>query len=391
LKDRKVRVLIASGGTGGHVFPAIAVAEEVKRHRPDAKFLFIGARKQSLENFCFGYDAGVVDLPAVGMPRRVSVELATFAVKMVASFDLSLRRVASFRPHIAIGFGNFGSVGPLLAARIRGVPTVIHEANAIPGKANLLLSRFSDKVLVHFPRTARHFPNGNVEVVGMPVRTEFGQKQDRLGALARTKLSGTKLTLLVIGGSQGARALNIEVCDAIPILQKMSSRIQVIHLTGESDYEWVRRCYENTSIRAYVAPFESRMKLLYDAADLVVARAGASTIAEIIQTGKPALLVPFPYATSQHQDENARHLERTGGAVVLRQQLASSERPSIPGFQKTLLDLIEDRRRRWAMAESNRKLCNGCAAHKIAEVLLRIARPEVSVCRGPRRRAAAAA
>jgi UDP-N-acetylglucosamine--N-acetylmuramyl-(pentapeptide) pyrophosphoryl-undecaprenol N-acetylglucosamine transferase len=386
-----MRVLIASGGTGGHIFPAIAVAEEIKTRRPDAQFLFIGARKQALENFCFCRDAGAVHLPAVGMPRKVSVEFASFALRLLASFDLSLRRVASFRPHAVLGFGNFGSVGPLLAARVRGVPIVIHEANAIPGKANLLLSRLSDKVLVHFPRAARHFPNGNVEVVGMPVRKEFRQRRDRLGALAQLKLSGTKITLLVVGGSQGARALNIEVCNTIQRLQKRSASVQVIHLTGKSDYSRVTRCYEDSPLQAYVAPFDSRMKLLYDAADFVVARAGASTIAEIIQTGKPAILVPFPYAASQHQDENARWLQEKGGAIVLKQRLTPSGRPGIPGFQGTLCQLIEDKQRLRGMADSNGRLANGSAAQRIAEVLFRIARPEVAVYRdiGPRSAVAA--
>ncbi len=386
-----MKVLIASGGTGGHVFPAAAVAEEVKRRRPDARFLFIGARKRTLEELDFSVDAGVVHLPAVGMPRRVSVEFATFALKMVASFDLSLRQVASFRPHVALGFGNFGSVGPLLAARIRGVPIAIHEANAIPGKANLLLSRFSDSVLVHFPRAARHFPNGDVEVVGMPVREQFKQRRDRLGALAQINLSGTKFTLLVVGGSQGARALNIEVCNTIPILDRISSRVQVIHLTGKSDYAWVRQRYENSTLQAWVVPFDPRMKMLYDAADLVVARAGASTIAEIVQTGRPALLVPFPYATCQHQDKNASYLQEAGGAVVLRQSPGASGQPSIPGFRETLLGLIEDRRRRWAMADSNRELSGDCAARKIADALFRIASPEIAVYRDTQRRAAVAA
>jgi len=386
-----MRVLIASGGTGGHIFPAIAVAEEIKRRQPDAQFLFIGARKQALEKFCFYRDAGVVRLPAVGMPRKVSVDFASFALRMLASFDLSLRRVASFRPHVVLGFGNFGSVGPLLAAKIRGVPMAIHEANAIPGKANLLLSRLSNKVLVHFPRAAHHFPNGNVEVVGMPVRKEFKQKRERLGALAQIRLSGTKITLLVVGGSQGARALNIEVCNAIPILQKMSSRVQVIHLTGKSDYSWVRRYYENSPVQAYVAPFDSRMKLLYDGADLVLARAGASTVAEIIQTGKPAILVPFPYAASQHQDENARFLQENGGAVVLKQRLTSSSGPSVPGLGEKLCELIEDRQRLREMADSNRRLANGSAAQRIADLLFQIARPEVAVYRHVGRQAAVAA
>ncbi len=379
-----MRVLIATGGTGGHIFPAISVAEEVRGRVPDAEFLLMGASKGSLNDFCSVEKACVVNLPAVGMPRRVSVDLAAFAFGLVASFDQSLRRVASFRPHVAVGFGNFASFAPLLAAKVLRVPIAIHEANAIPGKANLLLSRFCDRVLVNFPCAARYFPDGDVEVVGMPLRKEFTQRRDRLGALAELKLSSTKFTLLVVGGSQGARALNMEVCDQIRILQPMSAKVQIIHLTGERDYLWVKRRYAGSTLQAYVAPFETRMKVLYDAADVVLARAGASTIAEIIGTGKPAILVPFPHATARHQDGNARYLEKNNGAVVLKQRYGSPGRPTIEGLGKKLLGLIEDRRRLQEMADNNCRLASASpggasAAEKIADALMEIARPEAVV------------
>ncbi|MDP2898472.1 MAG: undecaprenyldiphospho-muramoylpentapeptide beta-N-acetylglucosaminyltransferase [bacterium] len=386
-----MRVLIASGGTGGHVFPALSVAEEIKQQRPSARFLFLGAKKLAIEGLCFGEDARVVRLPAVGMPRRISTDVASFVFRLIGSFDVSFRVVANFRPHVAIGFGNFSSVAPLFAARLLGVPVAIHEANAVPGKANLLLSRLSSAVLVNFPGSAAHFPNRNVEVVGMPLRKEFMQPRDRLGALAQIqKLSSTILTLLVVGGSQGARALNREVCNTLPILQKRAGEVQVIHLTGAADYPWVRRRYEALPLRAYVAPFESRMKTLYDAADLVVARSGASTVAEITQTGKPAILVPFPYAASGHQDQNARYLEAKGGAVVLEQLTASRGQATIPGFGETLCQLIADGGHALSVMEANNPAGggNGNAAKKIADILFRIARPESLLCSDMRRRVA---
>jgi len=384
-----MRLLIASGGTGGHIFPAISVAKEIRRRRPETQFLFMGSTNGGLKGRRLAEGACVVPLPAVGMPRRVSVGFASFAVRLLASFEQSVRQVARFQPHAAIGFGNFGSVAPLLAAKTRGVPVVIHEANAIPGKANLLLSRFSDKVLVNFPRAARHFPNGNVVVVGMPVRKEFKETRDRLGALVRLKLSGTEFTLLVAGGSQGAQALNKEICSLLPTLERMSHKIQIIHLAGKRDYSWVKACYDRASLRSYVAAFEPRMKLLYDAADLVIARAGASTIAEIVETGKPAILVPFPYATAQHQEENARYLEQNNGAILLKQRLSPSGRGSlVPGLLEKLTGLIEDSRRLQEMADSNRRAANGSASVKIADVLFKVARPEAAVVHNIGRRVA---
>ena len=156
----------------------------------------------------------------------------------------------------------------------------------------------------------------------------------------------------------------------------MSDRVQFIHLTGEKDYPEVRRCYERSSLQAYVAPFHSEMKILFDAADLVLARAGASTIAEILQTGKPAVLVPFPYATAQHQDENARYLERHNGAFVLKEKESSPGQRTIPGLRERLLALIENERLLRDMGENNHALANGSGAENIVDVLFRIARPE---------------
>jgi UDP-N-acetylglucosamine--N-acetylmuramyl-(pentapeptide) pyrophosphoryl-undecaprenol N-acetylglucosamine transferase len=371
-----MRALIASGGSGGHIFPALSVAEEIKSRRPEAQLLFMGARSKGVKELLLPQGGCAVDLPAVGFPRRVSVDLAAFVFRLAVSFGRCVRRIARFRPHVAVGFGNFGSFAPLVAARSLGVPIAIHEANAVPGKANVVLSRLSDKVLVNFPGTARYFPNRNVEAVGMPVRKEFIEARDRPGALAKLKLSSTKFTLLVIGGSQGARALNLEMCNLLRILERTGGEVQVIHLSGETDYPWVSRRYGRSSLAAYVSPFESNVKALYDAADLVVARAGASTIAEIVRTGKPAVLVPFPYATAHHQEGNARYLEERGGAVVLRQQCPSAGAGLIPGFVGELTGLMADRRRLQEMGEASRSLGNGCAARKIADVLFRIARSE---------------
>jgi UDP-N-acetylglucosamine--N-acetylmuramyl-(pentapeptide) pyrophosphoryl-undecaprenol N-acetylglucosamine transferase len=320
----------------------------------------------------------------------VSTALASFAFRLFVSYDHAVRRIVSFRPHVAVGFGNFGSVAPLLAAKSRGIPVVIHEANAVPGKANLLLSRFSDRVLVNFPRTARHFVrgNGNLKAVGMPVREEFIGERNRLGALAKLNLSGTDFTLLVAGGSQGAQALNKEFCRLLPNLQRMSDRIQVIHLTGRSDYLWVRACYDQSALRSYVVPFETRMKLLYDAADLMVSRAGASTIAEIIQTGKPAVLVPFPHATDGHQTQNAECLKEKGGAVVLKQTSSRTGQASVPGLFEEIAGLIANGRRLREMSENSRRLVNGCAASKIADVLFEVTHPHAAVFHDVRQRVA---
>ncbi len=371
-----MRVLIASGGTGGHIFPAVSVAEEIKSRRPGARILFMVATNKALRDLSLPTDATVVRLPAVGMPRKLSGDLAPFAFRLMVSFARSMRWMMNFRPHVAVGFGNFSSFAPLLAAKIRGVPIAIHEANAIPGKANLLLARLSDRVLVSFPPAARLFPKGNAEVVGMPLRKEFTEPRNRLGALAKLNLSGTRITLLVVGGSQGANALNVQMSNHVSILQSFSDKVQLIHLTGASDYQWLRRRYAASSIPAYVAPFDSRMKLLYDAADLVVARAGASTIAEIIQTGKPTILVPFPYATARHQDYNARYLEENGGAIVLKQKITPDGRVTIPGLAEKLLELINDTQRLQQMADNNRKLASGPAARNVVDVLFRIAQRE---------------
>ncbi len=359
-------VLVASGGTGGHLFPAIALAHELVRRRPSTRIAFVGSGRTAARNAVT--DAGFEwhAVPGRGMPRRGVLGLVPFAWALLRGLVASRRLVRRLRPDVAVGFGNYGSVAPLIAAHRRRVPVVIHESNALPGKANRLLARMADAVAVQFDE-ARDALSAvarcPVEAVGMPVRDELLELPDTRDARRAYGLDEDAFTLLVMGGSQGARRLNEVVCQSLAQLERLSTRVQVIHLCGAHDEATVRAAYEAHSLPHAVRAFEPDMASAYAAADCALCRAGAATVAELEVTGTPALLVPYPYATEAHQARNADVLERHGAARVVAQ--ADLEPAMLVGYVTQMLD--EPTRRR--MAHSARLLARLDAAQRLADLV----------------------
>ena len=306
------RVILTTGGTGGHVFPALAVAQEIGNRFPECEILFIGGKgteKEMVER------AGItfIGLPAKGVIGG-GIKKIFGAFWIVQALLLAMKEVMNFKPDAVIGFGGYAGFCPVLAAWLLGIPTAIHEQNSIPGVTNRILGKVVKKIFTSFEDIRKSFPTEKIEVMGNPVRRE----------IVSTGRSGKDRTVLVFGGSQGAKPINEALCSALPRLNEAG--INLIHQTGNADFEQVRKCYEDMDMDAgNVSPFIHDMALAYSQAQLVVCRAGASTVFEVAAAGKPAVFIPFPQATHDHQTGNARSLENIGAAVVIPQENLSGD------------------------------------------------------------------
>jgi UDP-N-acetylglucosamine--N-acetylmuramyl-(pentapeptide) pyrophosphoryl-undecaprenol N-acetylglucosamine transferase len=334
-----LRVLFAGGGTGGHLFPGIEVAREIGRAVPGARFLFVGtgrpAEARALEGTGFDRET----LPSAPLPRAIS-GLPRFVGGAARALRAGVRRVRAFAPHIVVGLGGYASAAPAAAAALLRRPLYLLEQNAVPGRANRLLARFAREVFVPWESARRRFPRrARVTATGNPVRRAVLEAVP--DARARLGLDPALRALLVIGGSQGARGLNRAVEASLDAFARERARLQILHLAGDEDAPRLGAAYRERGIRAYVAAYCAEMQVAYSAADLAIARAGGSTIAELACRGLPAVLVPFPAAAEDHQTENAREVERSGGALLVSEGRLAGE-----GIERALALLFDDARRR---------------------------------------------
>lgn len=326
--EKKKKVLIAAGGTGGHIFPALALARQLSAN-PNIEVVFAGGNLD--RNRYFDKSAYQFQSTACGaFSSRNPLKVIRSVGKIGRGLWQSHRAIAKFRPDLAVGFGSYYTFPALIAALLHRIPVVLHEANSIPGKVNRLLSRYALVTGIHFPDTALHMP-GKTAVVGMPLRPGF-KKNSVSVEEARNyfDLDPVKPTLLVFGGSQGAQAINNCVIKALcsSINPSVGENLQVIHVTGHPEAtSAIRYRYREWNRRACVKDFESRMDLAWQAADFVISRAGAGTISEAIEYEVPAILVPFPRAADNHQELNADFMVKTvGGAEKLLERDMDEQR-----------------------------------------------------------------
>jgi UDP-N-acetylglucosamine--N-acetylmuramyl-(pentapeptide) pyrophosphoryl-undecaprenol N-acetylglucosamine transferase len=353
-----MKAILAGGGTGGHVIPAIAIAQEL-RSRYGAEVLFIGTAR-GIENRLVPAAGFPLQLVKVGALNRVSL-----ATRIKTLFDLpravlaARRMLIEFDPDVVIGVGGYASGPAMLAAIRRRIPTLAFEPNFVPGFANRVVAHFVSAAAVHFEETERYFRNP--VVTGVPVRPAFFQ-------IPRKPYDPASPTLLVFGGSQGARAINQAVVRSLPELIKRVSGLRIIHQTGERDYNGVRAAYEQAGIPAEVSKFIDDMPGYFARADLVLCRSGASTVAEVAAAGKPAIFVPFPLAADDHQRRNAEALERAQAAVVLEDTKLDEV-----WLVDTICALLEDPARLARMSEAARAMAHSDAAKDIAELAAKLA------------------
>jgi UDP-N-acetylglucosamine--N-acetylmuramyl-(pentapeptide) pyrophosphoryl-undecaprenol N-acetylglucosamine transferase len=354
-----MRAILAGGGTGGHVIPALAIANELKKTY-GAEVLFIGTAR-GIENRLVPAAGYRLQLVRVGALKNVSL-----MTRAKTAFDLpravwgASRMLNEFSPDVVIGVGGYASGPAMLAAVVKHIPTLAFEPNVVPGFANRVVARFVSGAAVHFEETSKYFRHA--EVTGVPVRQAFFE--------IRAKLGGTP-TLLVFGGSQGAHAINEAMIRCLPELRRQAPEIRIIHQTGERDYNDALAAYASftstTGESAEVFKFIEDMPAAFARADLVVCRSGASTVAEIAAAGKPAIFVPFPRAADDHQRVNAEALARVGAAVVV-------EESKLEGvwLAETIAALLGDARRLLVMSEAARELAHPNAARDIAATAARV-------------------
>ena len=361
-----LRVVIAGGGTGGHLYPGIAVAREVLSRQPDAQISFAGTAR-GIEARVVPREGFALDLiRSGGLKGKSIVERARGAWLLPLGLVDASRIVSARQPDLVIGVGGYSSGPVVLVASLRGVPTMLLEQNAVPGLTNRLLARFVRRAAVTFDSTASFF-GSKAFVSGNPVRPEFfATAGSSTESAIDDQASGTRV--LVFGGSQGAHAINVAMVEAAAQLAASGSHLRLTHQTGERDVEMVRAAYRTAGLQAIVEPFLYDMGRRLGQADVIVCRAGATTLAEITAAGKPAVLVPLPTATDDHQRKNAEALAARGAAEVLLQQEMTGA-----VLADRLLALAADRERRARMSAAARSLARPDAAKTIVDRALELA------------------
>jgi UDP-N-acetylglucosamine--N-acetylmuramyl-(pentapeptide) pyrophosphoryl-undecaprenol N-acetylglucosamine transferase len=307
-----MRIIIAGGGTGGHLFPALALTEAFKDRDPKNEILLVGSRKGLEASIVAkeGYTLRTIEVVSLkGKSFWGKVRgLVTVPRSLVQSGGL----IHSFRPDLVLGVGGYASGPVVLTAWALGYKTAIHEQNAYPGLSNRILGRFVDRAFISFQISARHFPREKAILTGNPVR-----KRIRPKGIVQRSGPESKFTLFVFGGSQGAHHLNQVMEEALTHLKELKGSIRIIHQTGDRDFTEVKEAYRREGFDAEVSSFIHDMDRAYAAADLVLCRSGATTLFELMAMGKPAVLVPYPYAANDHQTLNARALVQAGAAIMV--------------------------------------------------------------------------
>jgi UDP-N-acetylglucosamine--N-acetylmuramyl-(pentapeptide) pyrophosphoryl-undecaprenol N-acetylglucosamine transferase len=355
-------IAIACGGTGGHLFPGLAVAEQLIK-RGCSVTLLVSPKEVDQQAVKMARDVEIVTLPAVGLQNRNYFSFGrSFLKSWLAARDVFRRR----KPAAALAMGGFTSAPPIFAAKRLGAKTFLHESNTIPGRANGWLSRFVEQCFVGFPQAASRLHTSNVVVTGTPVRPQF---QPRRAETCRVVLGleANRPTILVMGGSQGASGINDLMIAALPFLAKRNPQPQFLHLAGPSDVEKVRQAYAEKNLRAIVHAFFGEMEMALGAATVAVSRSGASSLAELAAVRVPSVLIPFPAATDNHQFFNAKAFQETGAAHLLEQKNAKPENTA-----PAIVNLIANTVARDQMQTALAKWHAPEAAEQIAETMLKL-------------------
>lgn len=356
-----MKVLIAGGGTGGHVFPALAIARRAMELDATNEILFVGTR-QGIEARVVepaGFDIDYVDFS--GFAGKSVWQKACVMAKLVSSTREALEILSDFNADVVIGVGGYASLPMLVAAGLKRVPVVLHEQNAWPGLANRLASRWAKRVCVSMADVAKHFHGRPVVLTGNPVRQEL---------FSCRAWRGDHPSLLIFGGSQGARAINQAIVEALPLLKQALPELTIVHQTGEAALPDMVAAYNDRDFdQVTLLPFIDDMAAAYRDSQLVLCRSGATTVAELAACGRPALLVPFPQAAADHQTCNARVLAECDAAVLLPQNELTSQR-----LADELINLFRDPQRLADMGRQAKMLAAKGAADLILNECRRVAR-----------------
>jgi UDP-N-acetylglucosamine--N-acetylmuramyl-(pentapeptide) pyrophosphoryl-undecaprenol N-acetylglucosamine transferase len=358
-------LMIAGGGTGGHIYPAIAVAQEWVGRGPARRAIFAGTAR-GLETTIVpkaGFPLELIDVG--GLKGKGLGETLRNLLRLPRGFAQAWKVVRRVRPNVALGVGGYSSGPVLLAAKIQGVPTAIHDSNAFPGLTNRLLARLVTAVAVGFEAAAARLKRSDALVTGNPVRKEFFEAGNRQPATG-----SPKRRLLVLGGSQGSHVINEAMVGALLFLARLKERLEIVHQTGPKELDAVKEGYRASAFHdARVVPYLDPMAAELAAADLVISRAGSMTVGELSAVGRASILIPFAAATDNHQELNARAVEKAGGALVITEAELSPERLGL-----AVNEVINDPDRAARMGAAARTLATPDATKKIVDLLEKIER-----------------
>ncbi len=362
-------VAFAGGGTGGHMYPALAVGDILRRRLPGVRFIYFGTSRAIDQRVLGDTDCELVRQNLKPL-SKVPWRWPGFAFAYWRTSRLCRAQLERVRPMVMIGTGGLSSVPAMRQARRAGVPTVVLNPDAVPGRANRHLATLADMVFLQWEETREFLPaREGIQVSGCAIRSEFN-RADRAAGAVRFGLDPKRKTLLVTGASQGARTINEAVLANIELLEEFDDW-QVLHLTGDLDFEQVKKAYQKSLVRAVVLPFTDRMAEALAAADLVLSRSGASTLAEITAVGRASVLMPYPFHKDMHQRANARCLVRASAARMVHD--AADPRVNGPALRSVLQSLMGDAVRRGAMADAARRIGRGKAAREIADRIIQLA------------------
>ncbi|HBV42727.1 MAG TPA: undecaprenyldiphospho-muramoylpentapeptide beta-N-acetylglucosaminyltransferase [Desulfovibrio sp.] len=352
-----LKIIVSTGGTGGHIFPALAVADEIKRKYPNAEVLFAGSLYGKEKELCRKHGLDFYGLNVRGIKGRGLKAISALFAMSKAILE-SCRFLKKYKPHAVIGFGGYACFAMLLAAKLRGVPTMIHEQNAVAGLANAILAKLADTVCLSLPDTQKQFNPEKCVLTGNPIRHE----------IANVKKENKDYTeLLVMGGSLGAVAINSLAVQLLGTLR--DNNIHIIHQCGEKDYARVAEAYKShgysqAEIDTMLFPFIDNMAEAYAKADFALCRAGATSIAELAATKTPALFIPFPYAANDHQTANAQSIVSRSGAIMVKE----SDIKQYP-MDKIILSILQSKAELSEMAENIGKSAQKNAAENVVAEL----------------------
>lgn len=359
---KKPRFIISGGGTGGHIYPAVAIANELKSRFPEAEFLFVGAKdKMEMQKVPqAGY--AIKGLWISGIQRKLTLDNAMFPFKLLSSMWNSFRIIKSFKPDVVIGTGGFASGAVLKVASMLNIPTVIQEQNSYPGITNKLLAKKANKICVAYENLERFFPKDKMILTGNPVRQDLINEASKSEAIAYFKLDTNKKTLLVLGGSLGARRINQLIEKELYFL--LSQNIQIIWQCGKlylNDYSKYNE-KENVQVVAFI----DRMDLVYAAADVVISRSGASSVSELCIVGKPTIFIPSPNVAEDHQTKNAKAISDKNGAILIRESELEAQ------FETFFSDLISSENKQAELSQNIKKLAKPNATKDIVKEIVKL-------------------
>ncbi|WP_374400564.1 undecaprenyldiphospho-muramoylpentapeptide beta-N-acetylglucosaminyltransferase [Flavobacterium sp.] len=359
---KKPRFIISGGGTGGHIYPAVAIANELKSRFPEAEFLFVGAKdKMEMQKVPqAGY--AIKGLWISGIQRKLTLDNAMFPFKLLSSMWNSFRIIKSFKPDVVIGTGGFASGAVLKVASMLHIPTVIQEQNSYPGITNKLLAKKANKICVAYENLERFFPKDKMILTGNPVRQDLINEASKSEAIAYFKLDANKKTLLVLGGSLGARRINQLIEKELDFL--LSQNIQIIWQCGKLYLNDYSKYNEKDNVQ--VVAFIDRMDLVYAAADIVISRSGASSVSELCIVGKPTIFIPSPNVAEDHQTKNAKAISDKNGAILIKESELDAQ------FETVFSDLISNENKQTELSQNIKKLAKPNATKDIVEEIMKL-------------------